>query len=244
MKYAILVYETREEFAERDDPERDDRYWAAYKEYAGAQEALWLARIVAESMPRDAEALGLRALLTYIEARRASRRDVAGAYVPLERQDHQRWDLDRIRTAEEILMKARRMNSVGRYQIEAAIQSAHCARAFGPPVDPSTIAALYETLMHLAPSMGGAVSYAIARSRVAGAEAGLTILDRWAERGSAYQPYWAAKAELLRRKAQGVADDTLREAAREAYRNALRLTRDEATRSFLTDRMTAAGLTP
>ena len=93
-----------------------------------ADEGIWLGRLVARLMPRSAEALGLLALMLFAEARRGARRDASGAYVPLARQDPARWDAALIAEAEALLTRAGGMGSIGRFQLEAALQSAHAAR--------------------------------------------------------------------------------------------------------------------
>ena len=50
-------------------------------------EAMFLARLVVELLPQEAEALGLLALMLHAEARRPARRNAAGDYVPLAEQD-------------------------------------------------------------------------------------------------------------------------------------------------------------
>jgi RNA polymerase sigma-70 factor (ECF subfamily) len=92
-----------------------------------AQEALFLARMVVELMPGEPEAHGLLALLLFVESRRDARRDASGAYVPLDAQDPRRWSHAMIADAERALRRAG-THAIGRFQLEAAIQSAHVAR--------------------------------------------------------------------------------------------------------------------
>ena len=93
-----------------------------------AEEALWLGRLVASLLPDEPEALGLLALMLHAEARHAARRDVAGGYVPLAEQDAAQWDAGMIEEAETLLLRAGAMGVIGRYQLEAAVQSAHAVR--------------------------------------------------------------------------------------------------------------------
>src|SRR5207244_7383168 len=90
-----------------------------------AEEAIWLGRLVASLMPREPEVLGLLALMLHAEARRAARRDAAGEFVPLGEQHPQRWDGALIAEAETLLLAASRVQAPGRFQLEAAVQSAH-----------------------------------------------------------------------------------------------------------------------
>src|SRR5262249_37567886 len=93
-----------------------------------AQEAVFLCRVVIELLPEEPEALGLLALMLHAEARSGARRSASGEYVPLAEQDMARWDLRLIGEAERILLRASAFLSMGRFQLEAALQSAHVHR--------------------------------------------------------------------------------------------------------------------
>src|SRR5436190_12282599 len=93
-----------------------------------AKEGIWLGRLVASLLPDEPEALGLLALMLFAEARRGARRNRAGDYVPLAEQDTGTWDAALIDKAETALLRASRSGAVGRYQLEAAVQSAHVVR--------------------------------------------------------------------------------------------------------------------
>jgi RNA polymerase sigma-70 factor (ECF subfamily) len=192
-----------------------------------AEEALWLARLTAALLPGEAEAQGLLALALHVEARRAARRDATGAYVPLARQDPALWDRATILEAEEVLLRAAVLRRPGRYQLEAAIQSAHAARAFGHAPDAEAVALLYEALVAAAPNIGARVGRAGALLAARGPEAALAALDA-IEGAEGYQPWWAMRAELLSRL--GHAD------AGEAYARAIALAEDPAVRAFLAER--------
>jgi RNA polymerase sigma-70 factor (ECF subfamily) len=101
-----------------------------------ADEAIWLGRLVAALLPGEPEALGLLALMLYTDARHGARRCDAGHdYIPLAEQDPRRWDVARIDEAEALLQQAGRAGRLGRFQLEAAVQSAHSVRG---PVARST----------------------------------------------------------------------------------------------------------
>lgn len=197
-------------------------------------EALWLGRLVASLLPEDPEALGLLALMLHTHARRAARRGPDGAYVPLSEQDVQRWDGAMIDEAESLLLAASRGGRLGRYQLEAAVQSAHAVRRHGRQPDWAAIAQLYEVVCELTGSPVAALNRAVAIAETAGPGAGLTALDALAGdvRLDEYQPYWAARAELLARNGD-------RTASLDAYRRAIGLERDPAVRSFLQQRAEA-----
>jgi RNA polymerase sigma-70 factor (ECF subfamily) len=193
-----------------------------------AEEGIWLGRLVASLLPDEPEALGLLALMLHAEARRCARRNGRGDYVPLAEQDPCAWDIKLIDEAEVLLRRAGRMGAVGRYQLEAAVQSAHAARRATGATDWAAIARLYDGLLALTGSPVVAINRAIAIAETDGPEAGLAILDRLSNdrRLADYQPYWAARAGLLSR----VGDV---EAAEEAYDRAIGLEADPAVRRFL-----------
>ena len=123
------------------------------------------------------------------------------------------------------------MGSIGRYQIEAAVQSAHTTRRFTGRTDWPAIKSLYDALSAIAPSPVVAINRAVAVAETAGAAAGLAELDALAgdKRLADYQPFWAARAGLLSR----LNEATL---AAEAYDRAIGLERDPAVRRFLQER--------
>ncbi|HET6198661.1 MAG TPA: DUF6596 domain-containing protein, partial [Acetobacteraceae bacterium] len=199
-----------------------------------AEEAVWLGRLVVSLLPDEPEALGLLALMLHADARRAARRDPDGAYVPLAEQDTARWDGRLIEEAEALLRRANAMRVIGRYQLEAAVQSVHAARLLTGHTDWAAIVALYEALSAIADSPVVAINRAIAVAETSGATAGLACLDALADdaRVVDYQPYWAARADLLARRGE-------RAAASEAYQRAIGLETDPAVRDFLQRRDTA-----
>ncbi len=186
-----------------------------------------LARFLCQQLPAQAEPKGLLALLLFCEARRAARRSSTGLYVPLDRHDTSLWNHGLIEEAEGLLASAVRMNMIGPYQLEAAIQSAHTQRLLGAAVPAAAIAQLYQGLLVLRPRVGTIVSYACALAAAQDAAAGLAVLDEIEpELQARYQPYWAARAALLR-----AAGDEAE--AQEAYTKAIGLSESEAVRSFL-----------
>jgi predicted RNA polymerase sigma factor len=192
-----------------------------------ADEAIWLGQLVTRLLPGEAEALGLLALMLHCEARRSARRDADGRYVPLDRQDVTRWSRAMIDEAEQVLAAAAGAGRPGRFQLEAAIQSAHARRATTGRTDWEAIALLYEGLLLYGATTGARVGQAAALARARDAAAGLAALESIPyDSVLAYQPYWALKAHLLKRL--GRADD-----ARQAYARAIGLSEDEAVREFL-----------
>jgi RNA polymerase sigma-70 factor (ECF subfamily) len=193
-----------------------------------AEEAIWLGRLVASLLPEEPEALGLLALMLYADARRAARRDVQGDYVPLAQQDPALWDGNLIAEAEALLRTAGAKESLGRYQLEAAIQSAHVVRRLTGRADWQAIEMLYDALASLTGSPVVAVNRAVAIAETRGPAPGLAALDLLKDdpQLTAYQPYWAARAGLLARSGA-------RQEADRAYELAIGLESDPAVRCFL-----------
>jgi RNA polymerase sigma-70 factor (ECF subfamily) len=202
-------------------------------ERALASEAIWLGRLVTLLLPDAPEALGLLALMLHAEARRAARRDADGAFVPLSEQDITLWDGAGMAEAERLLLRAAAMGEIGRFQLEAAVQSAHAMRCRGGGADWSAIVTLYDALWDMTGSPVIAINRAVALAETQGAEAGLAALATVAEKSvSQYQPYWSARAHLLAKA--GAADE-----ARKAYDRAIGLEIDPAMRHFLQKRRAA-----
>jgi RNA polymerase sigma-70 factor (ECF subfamily) len=196
-----------------------------------AEEAIWLGRLVASLLPEEPEAHGLLALMLHAEARRGARRNGRGEYVPLAEQDAQLWNATMIEEAEALLLRASRMGAVGRYQLEAAVQSAHVVRRLTGKSDWAAIERLYDALAMLIDSPVIGINRAIAIAETRGPAAGLQALDVLANdvRLADYQPYWAARAGLLARAGEHAAAD-------EAYERAIGLEADPAVRDFLQQR--------
>ncbi|MDX8516519.1 RNA polymerase sigma factor [Mesorhizobium captivum] len=193
-----------------------------------ASEGIWLCRLVASLIPDEPETLGLLALMLFAEARRAARRGPQGDFVPLAEQDTALWDDTLIDEAEALLRRAAAGRIIGRYQLEAAVQSAHTARRRSGGTDWAAIRQLYDALMAIAGSPVVAINRAVAIAEAEGAAEGLAALERIGDdrRLAEYQPYWAARAELSARLGKAA------EAA-EAYDRAIGLERDPALRRFL-----------
>lgn len=197
-----------------------------------ADEAIWLGRLVVSLLPDEPEAKGMLALMLYAAARRAARRDAGGAYVPLEKQDTTLWDSSQIAMAENLLHQANASGPSGRYQIEAAIQSAHVARRLTGISNWPAVVALYDHLLALTGSPVVILNRAVARAEVDGADAALGDLARLEadKRMLSYQPYWAARGHLL-----ALMGDTA--PAAEALTVAIGLTTDDAVKGYLRGRL-------
>jgi len=166
--------------------------------------------------------------MLFLQSRREARRDGRGEFVPLTDQDTNLWDKEMISEAESLLLQASGLGIVGRYQLEAAIQSAHAARRITGATDWEAIVQLYQGLIRIVPSPVVAINLAVAVAEVKGPDAGLAALPELAENVELmeFQPYWAARAALLSRAG------SISEAA-EAYGMAIGLESDPAVRNFL-----------
>jgi predicted RNA polymerase sigma factor len=192
-------------------------------------EALHLALVLTDLLPDEPEVLGLAALVCLSEARKPARRDPHGRFVPLDEQDAMRWDRTLIARGEELLRRAHGFGRPGRFQYEAAIQSAHCCR----PTNPESLRKLYRALVRVAPSLGAAVALAAVEGQIDGPDAGLRALDAIADPAvDRFQPTWSTRAHLL-----AAAGRT--EAAAHAYRVAIELTTDRGVADHLHEQLTS-----
>jgi RNA polymerase sigma-70 factor (ECF subfamily) len=207
-------------------------------------DALTLALLLAQLLP-EPEVLGLAALLCFSVAR-ADAREVDGVFVPLDEQDVARWDAGLIQHGEALLRRALAGSGAdaagppGRFRLEAAVQSVHCARARTGRTDWPALLGLHRALLRVAPTLGGRVALAAVLGQAEGPEAGLAELDRVAASDPAagrFQPLWATRAHLLARSGAAAA-------ARAAYAKARSLTTDPALRDFLADRAAAVTESP
>ena len=200
--------------------------------HALAAEAIVLGRMLVQLMPREPEAYGLLALMLHCEARREARYTSDGKFVPLDQQDTVLWSQSMIDEAERYLHSAAVSQCMGRYQLEAAIQSIHANRARTGRIDWKEIALLYEGLVRIAPGTGSLVGRAVATAQAGEPDSGFAALEQIsADQTSDYQPYWAARGyllQLLNRKDE----------AREAFNRAASLTDDPALREYLFQRST------
>jgi RNA polymerase sigma factor (sigma-70 family) len=196
-----------------------------------AEEAIVLGRVLVKLMPAEPEAHGLLALMLHCQARREARHSCDGRFISLDRQDTNQWSRPLMDEAEQHLHVASDLNRLGRFQLEAAIQSVHARRAVTGETDWQAIALLYEGLARIAPGIGSLVGRAVALAQAGDPVTGLTALDDISsDRIASYQPYWAARAHLLH--LLGKSSDAI-----EAWQRAVGLTDDPALRQYLMGRI-------
>lgn len=196
-----------------------------------SDEALRLVRVLVELRPDEPEARGLLALMLLHDARRAARHDAEGRFVALDAQDRSLWDAQRIAEGTRHLERALALRRPGPYQLQAAISAVHAEAATADATEWDRIVRLYDVLLSLRPTPIVGLNRAVAVSFAAGAEAGLralTTVDR--DRLADYQPFHAARADLLRRAGRSAE-------ASAAYRRAIELSGNAAERTFLQSRL-------
>ena len=200
------------------------------------QEAIRLARMLAQLLPEEGENWGLLALMLLHDSRRDTRispqGEPRGELVPLEEQDRSRWDQAAIAEGLELVERALRLPGVGPQRLQAAIAALHAQAATPEATDWAQIAALYARLAELVPSAVVRLNHAVAVAMSAGLAPGLALMDGLGADGSldGYHLYHAARADLLRRLGRAVP-------AAAAYRQALALTSNAVERRYLRRRL-------
>jgi RNA polymerase sigma-70 factor, ECF subfamily len=187
-------------------------------------EAIRLGRLLVELMPDEPEVLGLLALMLLVQARRGARTSPSGELVLLSEQDRSRWDRALSAEGQAMVRRCLRLNRPGPYQIQAAINAVHSDAATAADTDWSQIVALYDQLLALTPTPVVALNRAVAVAEVAGAQAGLELVDQLAL--DEYHVFHAVRAEFYKRLGR-----TAEAAA--AYDAAIARTENAVERAFL-----------
>ena len=197
-----------------------------------AADAVWLAGVVATSLPREAEAWGLAALLTLQHARAGARFDAHGGLVLLRDQDRTAWDPTALAAGEELLGRAAALRSPGRYQLQAAIAACHASAATWSETDWLQIVTLYDLLLAHDPSPVVRLNRAVALAQLGPDQAALALgeVDELADELAPYHLFHATRGQLLTEL--GRADE-----ADAAHRKALELTTNDAERRLLLTRL-------
>jgi predicted RNA polymerase sigma factor len=201
------------------------------------QEALRLGRMLAELVPDEPEVHGLTALMEIQASRFRARVDPAGLPITLSEQNRGRWDQLLIRRGFTALLRAHSLGRpVGPYVLQAAIAACHAQAQRAEDTNWESIAALYETLVHLAPSPVARLNQAVALSMTRGPQAAMSIVDELAA-DSALESYHllpAVRGDLLAKL--GRMDE-----ARAEFERAAQMTRNLPEREILLRRAYATG---
>lgn len=195
-------------------------------------EAIRLGRTLCELLPGEPENQGLLALMLLHDSRRAARVNSEGELVPLEEQNRTLWNAAQIQEGTGLVESALRLQSVGAYQLQAAIAAIHAEATCPQDTDWRQIAELYTELYRLSPTPIIALNHAVAVALSEGIERGLAIIDRLGASGEldAYYLFHAARADLLRRL--GRHPD-----AKDAYHRALAHVTNPVERRYLSRRL-------
>jgi RNA polymerase sigma factor (sigma-70 family) len=192
-----------------------------------AEEAIWLGRMLDGLRPADPEIEGCLALMLLTQARRAARVDPHGFTVPLTRQDRGLWDRKAITEGAALVERALGRGDPGPYQIKAAIAACHCE---GEQSDWLQIVALYHVLLAHEPTPVVRLNRAVAVAECGGLAEALAELELLGGRLVDYQPFHAARAELLARSND-------KAGAQAAYAKAISLAHSCADAAFLTAKL-------
>lgn len=204
-------------------PERDAR---ADRDIA--DDALWLAEVIAHALPGEAEAHGLVALLSFHRSREPAR-SWGGELVLLADQDRTRWDARLQARAHRALERAAALKNPGRWQLQAAIAACHADASRMEDTDWRQIVVLYDMLLGFDPSPVVRLNRAVALAETDDVPGALSEVDALRESLDGFHLWHAVRAQLLRRLGRGA------EAAVEDERARI-LTRNEAERRLLAAR--------
>lgn len=209
---------------------RSDDYQAAAPECL-AGEARHLALTLAQLLDRESEAWALAALICFSLSRSGSQQ---GEYIPLEEQDTETWD-SRLLVEGEVLLRRASGGSLGRFQLEAAMQAVHADRRRTGTTNWQVLATLSAALIHIAPTLGALVAHAAITTETAGPEAALEQLEKVAVQHPAVmrlQVFHATRAHALVRAGEP-------RSAHAAFAQAIDLTESSSVRTWLRKRQEA-----
>lgn len=200
--------------------------WEMSQDRSLAEDATWLAGLVAQVLPAQAEVLGLLALFKLQQARVRSRFAADGSMVMLAEQDRSRWDRGAIRDATDLLQRAADLDRPGPYQLQAAIAACHATAPTWADTDWPLLVRLYDRLLQLQQSPVVRLNRAVAVWHVSGAEAALLEADALLPQLRRYHLLHSTRGELLRELGR-------EEEAQDAWNNALALTLNPSERSHI-----------
>ena len=196
-----------------------------------SREAIRLGRIVSKLMPDTPELRGLLALMLFTDARRLARTNENGEMIPLETQNRARWDRAAMNEGKKLLVT---LPLDGPYQLQAAIAAEHTISPTWDKTDWTRIERLYASLNALEPNAVVQINWAVAMSYAGNTETALSLIKNAEQTPGVdrYQPFFAAKGEILRLSGDA-------KGARNAFKRALDLASNDAERSFLKSKIAA-----
>ena len=197
-------------------------------------EALRLGYLLVDLLPEETEASGLLALMLLNRARQPARLANPDIYISLQDQDRKLWKQDEIIRGQKLLLQTLSKGRPGFYQVQAAISAVHCEAASFAETDWQEITALYERLYAYEPTPVVMLNASVALSFAESPAAGLASLELVGESKQMqnYQPYYAARADMLRRDGQLAL-------AKAAYQQAYDLSGSRQEKRYLAELMTA-----
>jgi RNA polymerase sigma factor (sigma-70 family) len=193
-------------------------------------EALRLARLLCDLIPREPEAFGALAIIALSAARARARVDAEGAPILISAQDRSRWNRELVREGLMALQRARSLGGRGEYVLQAEIAAAHVTAPAWASTDWAAIVALYDELTEVAPSPIVALNRAIAISLHAGPAAGLAALADLERALADYHLFYASRADMIDRQGGDPLPD---------LRKALSLAKNDGERRLLERRIRA-----
>jgi RNA polymerase sigma factor (sigma-70 family) len=196
------------------------------------EDALRLARIVAELVPQEPEVHGLVALLEIQASRSRARVGPSGEPIVLFDQNRAQWDRLLIRRGLAALERAEALGGTrGPYALQAAIAACHARARTPDETDWNRIVSLYDELAQLIPSPVVELNRAVAVAMAHGPQAGLEIVDELTEEPSLRRYHFlpTVRGDLLEKL--GRSDE-----ARAEFERAASLTRNARERELLLQR--------
>jgi len=196
-------------------------------------EAIRLGRLLVDLLP-EPEAIGLLALMLLNDSRRSARSTPDGDLILLADQNRELWNQAQISEGCELVLQALATRRFGAYTLQAAISAVHAEATHADETDWVQIVGLYDALLEHTHSPVVALNRAVAVAMRDGPEAGLALVNELLDQGqlTEYHLAHATRADLYRRMNR-------LEEARNAYQEALRLTRQGPEQRFLQSRLSS-----
>ncbi|MEU1198556.1 sigma-70 family RNA polymerase sigma factor [Streptomyces sp. NPDC005813] len=202
------------------------------------EDALRLARVLAELMPKEPEVHALAALLELQASRTPARTSASGEPVLLRDQNRRRWNRMLIRRGFTALGRANAVaaGSPGPYALQAAIAACHAQAYAYEDTDWGQIATLYALLAARTPSPVVELNRAVAVSMAEGPGPALEIVDALSGEPALrdYHLLPSVRGDLLARLGRT-------EQARAEFERAAALARNERERELLAARARELG---